>query len=114
MILRWPQAVALDPVRWRVYVDDLMSRFAQVEPRRRARESVLVVVRPAGQNCCTISEHVGLDGPDGLQHLLRKAVWDHDGVRDDLRGYVVEHLGADECSPARSADRRFAGAGGWW
>jgi SRSO17 transposase len=29
-----------------------------------------------------------------LQHLLRKAVWDHDGVRDDLRGYVVEHLGS--------------------
>jgi SRSO17 transposase len=32
--------------------------------------------------------------PDELQHLLRKAVWDHDGVRDDLRGYVVEHLGS--------------------
>jgi hypothetical protein len=31
--------------------------------------------------------------PDGLQHLLARAVWDHDGVRDDLRDYVVEHLG---------------------
>jgi SRSO17 transposase len=28
-----------------------------------------------------------------LQHLLRRADWDVDGVRDDVRDYVVEHLG---------------------
>jgi SRSO17 transposase len=28
-----------------------------------------------------------------MQHLLGRAVWDHDGVRDDLRAYLVEHLG---------------------
>jgi SRSO17 transposase len=28
-----------------------------------------------------------------MQHLLGRAVWDHDGVRDDVRAYVVEHLG---------------------
>ncbi|GLX03832.1 UNVERIFIED_ORG: SRSO17 transposase [Microbispora rosea subsp. rosea] len=33
--------------------------------------------------------------PDGMQHLLSRAVWDADAVRDDLRGYVVEHLGQD-------------------
>ena len=27
------------------------------------------------------------------QHLLARAKWDADGVRDDLRGYVVDHLG---------------------
>jgi SRSO17 transposase len=31
-----------------------------------------------------------------MQHLLGRAVWDHDGVRDDLRAYVVEHLGDPE------------------
>ena len=31
--------------------------------------------------------------PDGLQHLLAGAVWDHDAVRDDIRDYLVEHLG---------------------
>ena len=31
-----------------------------------------------------------------MQHLLRKAVWDDDGVRDDLRACVVEHLGDDD------------------
>ena len=28
-----------------------------------------------------------------MQHLLARGVWDEDGVRDDVRAYVVEHLG---------------------
>ena len=28
-----------------------------------------------------------------MQRLLRRAAWDEDGVRDDMRGYVVAHLG---------------------
>ena len=28
-----------------------------------------------------------------MQHLLARAKWDADGVRDDVRGYVLEHLG---------------------
>jgi SRSO17 transposase len=28
-----------------------------------------------------------------MQRLLRRAGWDIDGVRDDLRDYVIEHLG---------------------
>ena len=31
--------------------------------------------------------------PDGVQRLLATYRWDTDGVRDDLREYVVEHLG---------------------
>jgi SRSO17 transposase len=31
-----------------------------------------------------------------MQHLLGRAVWDHDGVRDDLRAYLVEYLGDPE------------------
>jgi SRSO17 transposase len=31
-----------------------------------------------------------------MQHLLARAVWDHDKVRDDIRDYVVEHLGEEE------------------
>jgi SRSO17 transposase len=44
----------------------------------------------AVKNCWTLAEH---GSPDGLQHLLRKAKWDTDGVRDDLRRYVVDRLG---------------------
>ena len=36
--------------------------------------------------------------PDGMQHLLGRAVWDHDKVRDDLRDYVVDHLGDPEAT----------------
>lgn len=28
-----------------------------------------------------------------MQHLLSRASWDADGVRDDIRDFVVEHLG---------------------
>jgi hypothetical protein len=28
-----------------------------------------------------------------MQRLLRRADWDVDGVRDDVRGYVIEQLG---------------------
>ena len=45
------------------------------------------------KNCWTIAEHAGDVTPDGMQHLLGRAVWDHDGVRDDVRAYVTEALG---------------------
>ena len=48
------------------------------------------------KNCWTIAEHAGDASPDGMQHLLARAVWDPDGVRDDVRDYVVEHLGDPE------------------
>src|SRR6266487_4499025 len=28
-----------------------------------------------------------------MQHLLGRAVWDHDKLRDDIRDYVIDHLG---------------------
>jgi SRSO17 transposase len=45
------------------------------------------------KNCWTIAEHAGDATPDGMQHLLARARWDADGVRDDLRGFVIEHAG---------------------
>ncbi len=43
-------------------------------------------------NCWSIAEHAGDAGPRGMQRLLSAAVWDEAGVRDDLRGYVLEHF----------------------
>lgn len=75
----------------------IAGRFARVEPRRRAGDLVLGLLSDLPiKNCWTLSEQVGDVTPDGMQHLLRRAVWDHDGVRDDLRGFVVEHLGAEQ------------------
>jgi SRSO17 transposase len=78
--------------------DELMAqiagRFGRVEPRRRARAFVLGLLADLPRkNCWTIAEHAGDASPDGMQHLLARACWDADGVRDDLRGYVTGHLG---------------------
>jgi SRSO17 transposase len=75
-------------------MDRIAGRFGRVEPRRRARQLVLGLLSDLPRkNCWTIAEHVGDRSPDGLQHLLAEARWDHDGVRDDLRDYVVAGLG---------------------
>nr|WP_228121327.1 transposase [Streptomyces fagopyri] len=69
-------------------------RFARVEPRRRARAFVLgLLAELPRKNCWTIAEHAGDSSPAGMQHLLSRASWDADEVRDDIRDFVVEHLG---------------------
>jgi len=78
--------------------DELMGRvagrFARVEPRRRARAFVLGLLADLPRkNCWTIAEHAGDPSPGGMQHLLGRARWDADGIRDDLRDYVTEYLG---------------------
>jgi SRSO17 transposase len=45
------------------------------------------------KNGWTVAEHAGAVSPDGMQRLLRTADWDVDGVRDDVRGYVLDGLG---------------------
>jgi SRSO17 transposase len=70
------------------------GRFGRAEPRARVREYVSGLV--AGlerKNGWTLAEHAGEDAPDGMQRLLRRADWDVDGVRDDLRGYVIDRFG---------------------
>jgi SRSO17 transposase len=92
---------SVDPARWQGELDELLGRvagrFGRVEPRRRAKAFVrgLLADLPR-KNCWTIAEHAGDASPEGMQHLLGRAVWDHDGVRDDLRDDVVEHLGDPE------------------
>jgi SRSO17 transposase len=94
-------SLEVDPVRWQAGLEELLGRvagrFGRVEPRRRARAFVqgLLADLPR-KNCWTIAEHAGDASPDGMQHLLGRAVWDHDGVRDDVRAYLVEALGDPE------------------
>src|SRR6266516_2992845 len=72
----------------------IASRFGRAEPRARVREYVSELV--AGlerKNGWTLAERAGEVGPDGMQRLLRRADWDVDCVRDDVRDYVAGHLG---------------------
>ena len=46
------------------------------------------------KNGWQLAEQAGDATPDGVQRLLSTYRWDADLVRDDLRDYVVEQLGA--------------------
>ena len=48
------------------------------------------------KNGWQLAEQAGDATPDGVQRLLSTYRWDADLVRDDLRSYVVEHLGQED------------------
>src|SRR5215208_5563335 len=86
-IAGWPEALA-----------DLHSRigrrFARVEVRERVgRYLTGLLGRAERKNGWQLAEAIGESEPRSVQRLLSEAVWDADGVRDDLRAYVMEHLG---------------------
>ena len=69
-------------------------RFARPEPRRRALAYLQGLLSQVDRkNGWQLAEHAGELTPDGMQRLLNQAGWDADAVRDELRSYVVEHLG---------------------
>jgi SRSO17 transposase len=68
--------------------------FARPEVRHRAHSYLAGLFAPVPRrNAWQLAEHLGEFTPDGVQRLLNAARWDADRVRDDLRAYVVEHLG---------------------
>src|SRR3954464_6377328 len=69
-------------------------RFARAEPRRRALAYLRGLLSSVERkNGWQLAELAGEPTPDGMQHLLARADWEADAVRDDLRAYVAEHLG---------------------
>jgi SRSO17 transposase len=83
---------------WLAGLDDLFARvagrFGRVEPRRQARLYLMGLLAPVERkNGWQLAEAAGDATPDRMQRLLNNARWDARGVRDDLRGYVVQHLG---------------------
>ncbi|WP_406110591.1 IS701 family transposase [Streptomyces sp. NBC_01003] len=75
----------------------IAGRFARVEPRCRVRRLTLGLLSDLPRkNCWTIAEWAGEKSPHGMQHLLCRAAWDADAVRDDVRDYVVNHLNDEQ------------------
>ena len=69
--------------------------FARPEPHQRALRYLQGILSDvARKNGWQLAEQAGEKRPDGMQRLLTNAVWDENGVRDELRKYVLEHLGA--------------------
>jgi SRSO17 transposase len=72
----------------------IAPRFRRTEPRRRALAYLHGLLHPVERkNGWQLAEQAGDATPDGMQRLLATASWDADAVRNDLRAYVVEHLG---------------------
>src|SRR3954462_10554223 len=84
---------------WAGGLEEVHARIAGVSARAEPRARVLAYLRGLlGQlerkNGWTLAEAAGEVSPDGMQRLLRPADWNADTVRDELRSYVVERLGA--------------------
>ena len=86
-VARWAEGIE------RVH-ECIASRFRRPEPRRRALAYLRGLLSPVERkNGWQLAEQAGDATPDGVQRLLYNYRWDADLVRDDLRDYVVEHLG---------------------
>src|SRR5687768_2481424 len=69
-------------------------RFVRSEARERVKHYLLGLLgRVERKNGWQMAEAIGEHDPQGVQRLLNSAKWDAEEVRDDLREYVLEHLG---------------------
>lgn len=72
-------------------------RFGRSEPRDRALDYLRGLLAPLERkNGWTLAEQVGRLRPDGVQRLLNHSEWDESAVRDDVRDFVVETIGAKD------------------
>jgi SRSO17 transposase len=75
----------------------LSDHFARSEVRQRAQDYLRGLLSEAERkNSWQLAEVAGNSTPYGIQHLLGRASWDADALRDDLREYVIEHLADSE------------------
>ena len=94
-----PANLTVDTVRaWSLELTEverrLGPRFARWDARRRMGAYLRGLRSPVERkNGWQLAEVNGDDTPYGVQHLLGRAVWDADAVRDDLCSYVIESLG---------------------
>jgi SRSO17 transposase len=73
----------------------LASRFARPEPYARALQFVQGILSTTERkNGWQLAEHAREATPYGMQRLLSGSVWDVDGVRDDIRMFVLQYLGS--------------------
>ena len=70
------------------------SHFRRAEARKRVGRYLHgLLMRVERRNGWQMAEELGEANAHGVQRLLEEADWDEEAVRDDLRTYVIEHLG---------------------
>jgi SRSO17 transposase len=87
--------------RWSGYLEDLHTRiagrFCRPEVKERVRRYLGGLLTEIGRkNSWQMAEVIGETQPRGTQRILGGSRWDADALRDDLRDYVVEHLGDEK------------------
>jgi SRSO17 transposase len=80
------------------YLADIARRLAPYFARSESRQRVMAYLRgllseAERKNSWQVAEVCGEPTPYGFQYLLSRADWDADAVRDELRVYVLQHLG---------------------
>lgn len=71
--------------------------FARSEARLAAWDYIQALLSPVERkNGWQMAEQVGHNSPYRLQHLLGRAAWNADSVCNEVRSYVVEHLGSND------------------
>jgi SRSO17 transposase len=96
-----PDLDLVDVQAWRVYWDEIERRigavFARAETRTRAMAYLAGLLSPAGRkNSWQLAELSGDQNPYGFQHLLGRADWNPEALRDRLRAYVMAYLHAPD------------------
>jgi SRSO17 transposase len=92
-----PELDLLDVQVWGVYWTEIERRigslFARSEARERAVAYLAGLLSPAERkNAWQLAEQTGYATPYAFQHLLGRADWDPDALRDRLRSYVLDYL----------------------
>jgi SRSO17 transposase len=82
---------------WNVYWAQVERRigpvFARSDARTRAMTYLAGLLSPAERkNSWQLAEISGAPNPYGFQHLLGRADWDAEALRDKLRTYVTDYL----------------------
>jgi SRSO17 transposase len=92
-----PAAERAETRHWVAGLEAIAGRinrhFVRSEARQRVRAYLRGLLSPAERkNGWQLAEAIGDRTPHGLQHLLGRAEWSAEAVRDDLFAYVREHL----------------------
>lgn len=113
---------------WAAWFGAAMEAIAGCFARREARATAAEMIggllgEVDTRNCWTLAEALGHPGPHRLQHLLSRAVFDHDRARQEIARLVIGELSgqdvvlvADETGDAKSstdcvgAGRQYSGA----
>ena len=92
-----PEEVSALEAELRALHERIAGRFRRPEAHQRALAYLQGLLGPVERrNGWQLAEYAGDATPFGMQRLLARYRWDEDGVRDDLREYVVEHLGDEQ------------------